>query len=237
MPETTKNADIKEADNLAVKKKKSVVPVYALALTWLIYSLRNPMYKLKNILICALISTAVYFIARLIWKPKTIEVEEPAPEPEAPPEPENPELEAFILECKRGESEMKRLNDNIPGEAISMRISSLTELTGKICAHVRQNPQKLPRAKKFVNYYLPTTIKLLETYDRMGQQGVEGDNISGTMKKVEDILDSIVSAYRKLLDSMFSAEAMDISADIKVMETMLASEGLSDDGQILKSDD
>lgn len=217
---------------MAVKKKRSVAPVYALALTWLIYSWRNPMYKLRHIIICALLSAAVYYVATLIWKPKLVEIEEPAPEPEPEPakEPENPELEAFITECRRGALEMNRLNDNIPGEEVSQRISELTELTGKICAHVRTNPQKLPRVKKFVNYYLPTTIKLLESYDRMGQQGVEGDNITGTMKKVEDILDSIVTAYKKLLDSMFSEEAMDISADISVMETMLAKEGLSDDG-------
>lgn len=213
---------------MAVKKKRSVMPVYAFALTWLIYAFRNPMYRLKHLIICTVLSTAVYFAAALIWKPKKIEIEEPAPEPEEEPTPENPELEAFILECKRGESEMNRLNANIPGDEISKRIFKLTELTGKICATVRANPDKLPRAKKFVNYYLPTTIKLLATYDRMGQQGVDGDNISGTMKKIEDVLDSIVTAYEKLLDSMYSEEAMDISADISVMETMLASEGLKD---------
>lgn len=220
---------------MAVKKKRSVAPVYAAALAWLIYAGRNPMYKLRHIIICALLSAAVYYVAGLIWKPKLVEIEEPQPEPEPAKEPDNPELEAFITECRRGANEMNRLNENIPGEEVSRRISELTELTGKICAHVRTNPQKLPRVKKFVNYYLPTTIKLLESYDRMGQQGVEGDNISGTMKKVEDILDTIVTAYKKLLDSMFSEEAMDISADISVMETMLAKEGLSDDGSQFSS--
>lgn len=218
-----------EAMIMAVKKQRSTMPVYALALTWLIYALKRPMYKLDNLLICAAVSAAVYFVAGLIWKPKRIELPEPEPqpEPEPEPEPENPELEAFILECKRGASEMSRLNVNIPGEEISMRISKLTELTGKICATVKASPDKLPRAKKFVNYYLPTTIKLLATYDRMEQQGVSGDNISGTMKKIEDILDSIVTAYEKMLDSMYSEEALDISSDISVMETMLSSEGFS----------
>lgn len=197
------------------------------------------MYEFRHLAVCALLSAAVFFVASLIWKPKLVESPdpaEPAPQPEPEPAPEtpkgtgNPELDAFLLEGERGISEMNRLNDNILDEKISERIFKLTELTGKICAHVKANPQKLPRAKKFVNYYLPTTIKLLATYDRMGQQGVEGDNISGTMRKIEDILDSIVTAYEKMLDSMFSEEAMDISADISVMETMLAKEGLSDDG-------
>lgn len=221
---------------MAKKKKRSVMPVYAVAVTWIVYAGKNPMYELKHLLLCLALSIAVYFVASLIWKPKMIEVEappKPEPEPEKPKEPEstgNPELDAFLLEGQRGVSELNRLNDNILDEQISERIYKLTELTGKICAHVKANPQKLPRAKKFVNYYLPTTIKLLNTYDRMGQQGVEGDNISGTMRKIEDILDSIVTAYEKMLDSMFSEEAMDISADISVMETMLSKEGLSDDG-------
>ena len=222
---------------MAKKKKRSVFPVYAAAITWAVYAGKNPVYKLGHLVLCALLSAAAFFIASLIWKPKLIEIpdpvepeKEPEPEPEPPKGSGNPELDAFLLEGERGISEMNRLNDNILDEKISERIFKLTELTGKICAHVRANPQKLPRAKKIVNYYLPTTIKLLAAYDRMGQQGVEGDNISGTMRKIEDILDSIVTAYEKMLDSMFSEEAMDISADISVMETMLAKEGLSDDG-------
>lgn len=224
---------------MAKKKKRSVFPVYAAAIAWAVYAGRNPMFELKHLILCALLSIGVFFFASLIWKPKLVEIPEPAqPEKEPEPSPEaeapqgtgNPELDAFLLEGERGISEMNRLNDNILDEKISEKIYKLTELTGKICAHVKANPQKLPRAKKFVNYYLPTTIKLLSTYDRMGQQGVEGDNISGTMHKIEDILDSIVTAYEKMLDSMFSEEAMDVSADISVMETMLAKEGLSDDG-------
>ena len=215
------------------KKIRSVIPVYAAAAAWLIFALQNPMFELSNILISLGVSAAAYGAARLIFRPKLLELEAPKETPELPPEPEgtgNPELDAFLLEGERGVAEMNRLNDNIPDERLSERIFKLTELTGKICAVVKANPQKLPRAKRFVNYYLPTTIKLLGVYDRMGQQGVDGDNISGSMRKIEDILDSIVSAYEKMLDSMFSEEAMDVSADISVMETMLAREGFEDDG-------
>lgn len=94
-------------------------------------------------------------------------------------------------------------------------------MTGKIFAHVTANPRKLSRARRFVNYYVPTTIKLLNAYDRMGSQGVEGENIGGTMRKIEDILDTIVTAFEKQLDNLFSEEAMDISADITVLEGMI----------------
>ena len=132
------------------------------------------------------------------------------------------------MEGRRAVSEMNRLNDNIADPEISLRISRLTELTGKIFAHVTANPRKLSRARKFVNYYVPTTIKLLNAYDRMGSQGIEGENIGGTMRKIEDMLDTIVIAFEKQLDNLFSEEAMDISADITVLENMIEREGFSE---------
>ena len=80
-----------------------------------------------------------------------------------------------------------------------------------------------------MNYYLPTTLKLLNAYKRMGAQGVSGENITGTMEKVERMMGSIVAAFEKLLDSLFGTEAMDISADITVLEQMMAQEGLKKD--------
>ena len=84
--------------------------------------------------------------------------------------------------------------------------------------------------RSFLNYYLPTTLKLLNTYDRMGARGVEGENITGTMQKVEDTLEMVVNAFHKQLDTLFAGEAIDVSADITVMENLMKNEGLTDDG-------
>ena len=78
-----------------------------------------------------------------------------------------------------------------------------------------------------MDYYLPTTLKLLNAYDRMDSTGVVGENISGTKEKVEDILGTIVTAFEKQLDGLFGADALDISTDISVLEAMLAREGLA----------
>ena len=72
-------------------------------------------------------------------------------------------------------------------------------------------------------------MKLLNTYDRMGAQGVAGENISGTMRKVEDTLDMVVNAFHKQLDSLFAGEALDVNADIAVMENLMRTEGLAED--------
>ena len=81
--------------------------------------------------------------------------------------------------------------------------------------------------------YLPTTLKLLNAYDRMGATGVAGENITATMERVEKMMGTIVTAFEKQLDSLYGAEALDISADITVLETMMAREGLT--GQPFKA--
>ena len=102
----------------------------------------------------------------------------------------------------------------------------LEEVTGKILDYVAQHPEKRSQIRKFLNYYLPTTLKLLNAYDRMGAAGVEGANIDGTMGRIDAMMDKVVEAFDKQLDALFADEALDISTDITVLEQMLAQEGL-----------
>ena len=125
--------------------------------------------------------------------------------------------------------DIRRANDRIADPAISAKIDRLEDLAGKIFRIVEEEPAKKAKASTFLNYYLPTTLKLLNTYDRMGAQGVSGGNIGATMKRVENIMGTIVTAFEKQLDSLYGAEALDISTDITVLENMMAREGLVDD--------
>ena len=85
-----------------------------------------------------------------------------------------------------------------------------------------------PQIRRFLDYYLPTTLKLLNAYDRMSGTGVSGENIDTTLAKVEGMMRTIVAAFEKQLDSLYGAEALDISTDITVLENMMAREGLVD---------
>ena len=123
---------------------------------------------------------------------------------------------------------MRRLNDNIPDEKISDQIDHLEEVTRKIIDQVVEQPKKLPQIRKFMDYYLPTTLKLLNAYDRMSGAGVSGENIDTTLAKVEGMMRTIVAAFEKQLDSLYGAEALDISTDITVLENMMAREGLTE---------
>ena len=126
----------------------------------------------------------------------------------------NPEIDKLILERERALSEMRRLNDSIEDETISAQIDHLEEVTRKIIDQVIQDPKKLPQIRRFLNYFLPTTLKILNAYDRMDAVGISGENIDATKAKVEAMMGTIVKAFDKQLDSLFGAEAMDISTDI-----------------------
>ena len=93
----------------------------------------------------------------------------------------------------------------------------------------RSHPQKSPQLHSFLSYYLPTTLKLLRAYDDMSHQGVQGENITGTMERVRGMMGTIVTAFERQLDSLFGDQALDISTDITVLDNMMAREGLSDD--------
>ena len=198
---------------------KSAAPIYIAAAAWGIYALVFPLYRMGHFVIAAAVSLAAYFVGRCFFK-------------DVKPEPirtGNQALDEMIAQGQLAMQEMRRLDDNIKDDIISGQIRKLEELSGKIFDQVKQTPEKLPQIRKFMNYYLPTTLKLLNTYDRMGAQGVSGGNIGATMERVENIMGTIVTAFEKQLDALFGAEALDISTDITVLENMMAREGLAED--------
>ena len=204
---------------------KSAAPIYAAAVVWVLYALLLPLYKPGHFMMAAAASVVVFLIARIFCKDVTEEVEIP----EEPVTTGNPELDKMIADGNGAIQTMRALNDSIQDETISAQIDRLEEVSSRIFQYVKDNPAKLPQIRKFMSYYLPTTIKLLTAYDQMSRQGVSGENITGTMEKVEGMMSSIVQAFEKQLDSLFGDEAMDISTDITVLENMMVREGLAAD--------
>ena len=143
----------------------------------------------------------------------------------------NPDLDKMLKDGRLAIQEMKRLDDNIADPGISADIVRLEQVSQKIFDEVKRDPKKLPQIRRFMDYYLPTTLKLLNSYDRMSAAGVSGENIDSTLAKVEGMMDTITQAFDKQLDALFGAEAMDISTDITVMENLLAQEGLAGEGK------
>ena len=112
--------------------------------------------------------------------------------------------------------------------SVSEKLSRLEDITTRIFDCVEQRPEKMPEIRKFMSYYLPTTLKLVNTYREFYEQPVESRNIAGAKKNIEGALDTINTAFENLLDSLYQDDAMDVSTDISVLKSMLAQEGLTD---------
>lgn len=213
-------------------KKRSVLPVYFVGGTWLLWALCAPLYRPIHYIMAALASCAAYFVGKMLFPDRGYEVkDEAAPGPAKPKEEKpkstgNPEIDALLDEREKAVSEMRRLNDAIKDVKISAQISHLEATTGKIIDAVVEKPAKLPQIRKFMNYYLPTTMKLLNAYDRMDSTGASGANIDSTKEKIEEMLGTVCVAFSRQLDALYGEEALDISADITVMEQMLQQEGI-----------
>jgi len=220
---------------MTTRKKVSVLPIYLVGFVWLGYALLFPLRAPLHYLLCAGLSLIAYTAGKAVFPDKVYQTPEApkteAKKPEAKKEePVDPQVEALRKERDRAVSELRRLNDAIQDEKISAQIDHLEEVTGKIIDQVIAQPKKQPQIRRFLDYYLPTTLKLLNAYDRMDSVGVSGSNIDTTKAKVETMLDTVCAAFDKQLDALFSDEALDISTDITVMENLLAQEGLSGGG-------
>ncbi|MBE5962807.1 MAG: hypothetical protein E7256_15760 [Lachnospiraceae bacterium] len=140
---------------------------------------------------------------------------------------ENSELYKTIKAGRAHIIEIRQANDKIPGEEISKKLDRLEEVTTKIFICVEKHPEQLPEIRKFMEYYLPTTLKLVNAYREFDSQIVQGENITSAKTEIENTLDTINDAFERLLDSLFQDAAMEVSADISVLNTLLAQEGLT----------
>ena len=116
---------------------------------------------------------------------------------------------------------IRRANDRIADPVLSAKIDRLEDITAKIFRAVEEDPQKRSRIDTFLNYYLPTTQKLLDSYAEFEAAGVEGENLRQAKSRIESTMDAIVKGFEHQLDELYKADAMDVDSDIRVMETML----------------
>ncbi len=143
-----------------------------------------------------------------------------------------PDADSTVKELlSEGNEYLKRVryyNDLIPDTLeMSNKLYRLENIMYRIFEQVKKKPEMAPNLRKFMEYYLPTTQKLLGAYIEVDKQPQVGDNITNTKKEIETALDTINDAFEKLLDSLFEDMAWDISSDISVMKTMLEQDGLT----------
>ncbi len=227
------------------KKKKSNVPLYVVAVFWLGRALNGDLSNLGDIFKTIALSVVIYFGLKLFFPDKALSEEEkkaeaekqqpkqepPKKQPDKAPEPPrstgNAELDAVLKQGQDAIDQIRKRNDEIPDFKISAQLTQIELLTQKIFDYVREHPENLGQIRQFLNYYLPTTLNLLQKYVELQNQQLRVGNIDEGMRQIEDMLDKIATAFQRQLDSLFESSVVDITADIQVMEKMMAAEGLS----------
>lgn len=142
---------------------------------------------------------------------------------------EQPEISAVVEEGQKYIKSIREANDALPGVEVSGKLDRLEEVASRIFSYVEQHPNKLPEIRRFMNYYLPTSLKLVSAYREFEAQPVQGENLAAAKREILETLDTINHAYENLLDRLYEDDTLDISTDISALETMLAQEGLTDD--------
>ena len=155
----------------------------------------------------------------------TLVVRGAAPQPPKAPEPApapKPEDQYTALQ-----NQLRRANEAIPDPAMTAKIARLEEISARIFALAKEDPDKKAQLQKFMDYYLPTALKLLNTYAQLSAQDVQGTNITEAKQSIERSMDLLTTAFENQLDKLFASDALDVSADVAALEGMLNLDGLT----------
>uniref|UniRef100_A0A7C9NZG3 5-bromo-4-chloroindolyl phosphate hydrolysis protein n=1 Tax=Muribaculaceae bacterium Z82 TaxID=2304548 RepID=A0A7C9NZG3_9BACT len=135
---------------------------------------------------------------------------------------------AFVKEGRAYLAQLRQLDSDIADVAVSAKIASIEQVVAKILDRAAESPDVVDDLGRLMDYYLPTTVKLLQAYDNLEEQPVQGENIATSRREIEQTLDVLQSAFEKLLDATFEDLSFDVSSDISVLNTILAQEGLTE---------
>ena len=212
-----------------VKRAPRPLPILLLGLTWVVCALAFPLYRIWDYLLVAAVSVLVYKVSSIMAEgldlsPKSAQV---ILLEEEPPSTGNPLADEVLSQGQAMLDTIRHENDLIPDAKLSYQLEELERIGRQILATVRDTPEKAPLVRRFLNYYLPTTLKMVASYRRMDERQVTGQNATEAKNRITSAMEVVVRAFEKQLDTLYHGEMMDITTDIDVLESMLAKEGVA----------
>lgn len=224
------------------KQVRPVLPLYLAALAWPVASLVFPPYSLGNLVLVAVCSAVVYGVARVLCPMRVVRTLMPFATG-------SEDVDAMLAGIEKNLDALHALNDAIPDAKLSAEMDRMERAGRGILQAIEANPDKAGQIDRFARYYLPEVIKILAMYariekefadigfedknkrapfDTVVQGGIEGKNSQKILSEVRANAATMATAFENQLDSLYSAEAMDISTDIQVLDTILKSQNLAD---------
>lgn len=200
---------------------RSAVPIYIAAAVWILYGLVLPLYKISHILMAAGISVVAYLVAGRFFPGRKVEEELTTGDSQ---------IDRELSENMENLKKLREANQEITSPVITEQLDRMEKAGKAILSAVAEKPERAGQVRKFMKYYLPTTTKLLEQYKTMYAVDAKGEHITKAMQSVENSLGLIAAAFEKQLDQLYRDEAVDMTSDVQVLETMMAGDGLTTEG-------
>lgn len=202
------------------KRTRPVLPIYLAALVWPVGALLLPAYRLSNLLIIAGLSLAAYGLGTKFCPTRVIRKQ-------VPYATGSEDVDTMLSGISANLDKIHALNDAIPDPELSAAMTRMEKAGRSIAAAVEQSPDKARSIDRFARYYLPEVIKLMTTYANMEKNGVKGGNADQILTELRRNAATTAKAFENQLDALYSAEAMDISTDIEVLDGILKSQNLT----------
>ena len=202
------------------KRTRPVLPIYLAALVWPVGALLLPAYRLSNLLIIAGLSLAAYGLGTKFCPTRVIRKQ-------VPYATGSEDVDTMLSGISANLDKLHALNDAIPDPELSAAMTRMEKAGRSIAAAVEQTPDKARSIDRFARYYLPEVVKLMGTYAALEQNGVRGENAAQIEAELRRNAETTAAAFENQLDALYSAEAMDISTDIEVLDSILKSQNLA----------
>lgn len=226
------------------QRRGRISPLWVFALVYVGYSLFFSLLRLSSLLIALGIACAAAVAvgaaqqeAKAKNQPASSVVPNTPIAEIAPKESEDlsvytPAVQAIIQDGNLALGEMGRLSASIQNPAVQSKIATLSDVSRMIINDAKEDESDVPQIRRFLDFYMPTTLKLLNAYDRMDATELDGDTVTHSKQNIQDMLDTTITAYRKQLDALFGNQAMDIDVEIRSMKSLLEREGLGDNNPL-----
>ena len=204
--------------------KAYIISFLAMGAVIVLYSLIFKLYRWQHYLIAGGIALLVGRVIFIMAQGLDTSKEAPAQQPI--PKTGDSAVDTLVEKGQELLSQIRRENELIPDADLTGQINEMDGIANRIFHTVAEQPQKAPQIRRFMDYYLPTTLKMLSGYRKMDERQVKGENAQQTRAQVRQAMDTVVKAFNKQLDALYQDDMLDLTTDIDVMETMLRQDGL-----------
>ena len=202
------------------KQQRPVLPLYMAAAVWLVGAVLLPPYRLWNLLIVAGLSLAVYAVGLRLCPTRVVKTL-------VPYATGSEDVDALLAGISQNLDALHALNVDIPDEVLSAAMDRMEKAGRGIVAAVEQAPDKARDIDRFARYYLPEVLKIMGAWAGMEKAGAKGENAGTVLTDIRKNAGTMATAFENQLDALYSAEAMDISTDIEVLDGILKAQNLA----------